>query len=579
MSLRNKIFITFSLLLLLPLIVVGIVVQNIFMSSKSEEVITKVENTIIQLNYNLDLMLEDASRSTISILYNKELVGVLREYDMNTPITHKKYSHVKLLSLFLSSMTFNKDQIYGIHIFAKNGQLFSHMDNYRIEDQINLQEQEWYLKAKEQEGGWITYYDVKPIYYKNNSEKYVSFLRLLRDPENHNELGVIRIDFAPKYIKEITEQLGSENWQISTTHNEPLIGSQSDYLLSSCQKNQSWIKTEQSNQEYFCVTHTSSKTGLKISNVIPKDYLYSEISEFNNILLLLIGFCLLISLLISYYMTNYLLKPLELLKTRIRWFQENKLANSSSIQSKNELVELHVAYDGMLSDIDYLVAEVYEINLRNSEAEYKALQSQMDPHFIFNTLESINMKAINNDQFEISDMIAELGKLIRYRLKNEEQQIPLQEEIIFAKTYVSIMKNRLEDALDVHWDLEDEIVDHLVPKYIIQPIIENSIMHGYSKRVKRVEIFVKVKMEGSALTISVCDNGTGIDNCNLLKIKESLKSTLMNKDYGEHPESVKNGIALVNINRRLRLIHGPNSMLLISSEVGIGTQVDIIIRK
>ncbi|MBO0600721.1 histidine kinase [Sporosarcina sp. E16_3] len=579
MSLRNKIFITFSLLLLLPLIVVGIVVQNIFMSSKSEEVITKVENTIIQLNYNLDLMLEDASRSTISILYNKELVDVLREYDMNTPITHKKYSHVKLLSLFLSSMTFNKNQIYGIHIFAKNGQLFSHMDNYRIEDQINLQEQEWYLKAKEQEGGWITYYDKNPVYYKNNSEKYVSFLRLLRDPENHNELGVIRIDFAPKYIREITEQLGSENWQISTAHNEPLMGSQSDYLLSSCPKNQSWIKTEQSNQKYFCVTHTSSKTGLKISNVIPKDYLYSEISEFNNILLLLIGFCLLISLLISYYMTNYLLKPLELLKTRIRGFQENKLANSNSIQSKNEIVELRVAYDGMLSDIDYLVAEVYEINLRNSEAEYKALQSQMDPHFLFNTLESINMTAINNDQFEISDMIAELGKLIRYRLKNEEQQIPLQEEIIFAKNYVSIMKNRLEDALDVHWDVEGEIVDHLVPKYIIQPIIENSIMHGYSNRVKRVEIFVKVKMEGSALTISVSDNGTGIDNFKLLKIKESLKPSLMNNDYGESPGKLRNGIALININRRLRLIHGTNSMLLISSQVGMGTQVDIIIRK
>jgi len=86
-------------------------------------------------------------------------------------------------------------------------------------------------------------------------------------------------------------------------------------------------------------------------------------------------------------------------------------------------------------------------------------------------------------------------------------------------------------------------------------------------------------MEGSALTISVSDNGTGIDNCKLLKIKESLTSTLINNDYGGNPEKVKNGIALVNINRRLRLIHGTNSMLLISSEVGIGTQLDIIIRK
>jgi len=237
MSLRNKIFITFSLLLLLPLIIVGLVVQHIFISSKSEEVITKVENTIIQLNHNLDLMLEDASRSTITLLYNKELVNILREYDINTPENYKKYSHIQLLSLFLASITFNKDQIYGMHVFANNGQLFSHMDNYRIEDHIDLQEQEWYIKAKEQQGGWITYYDENPIYYKNNTEEYVSFLRLLRDPENQQELGVIRIDFSPEYLKEITEQLGSENWQISTAQNKPFMGNQSDYLLANCTEN------------------------------------------------------------------------------------------------------------------------------------------------------------------------------------------------------------------------------------------------------------------------------------------------------------------------------------------------------
>lgn len=579
MSLRNKIFITFSLLLLLPLIIVGLVVQHIFISSKSEEVITKVENTIIQLNHNLDLMLEDASRSTITLLYNKELVNILREYDMNTPENYKKYSHIQLLSLFLASITFNKDQIYGMHVFANNGQLFSHMDNYRIEDHIDLQEQEWYIKAKEQQGGWITYYDENPIYYKNNTEEYVSFLRLLRDPENQQELGVIRIDFSPEYLKEITEQLESENWQISTAQNKPFMGNQNDYLLANCTENQSWVESKGSNRKYLCVTHTSTKTGLKISNVIPKDYLNSEIREFNSFLLLLIGFCLLISVLVSYYMTNYLLKPLELLKARIRLFQENKLSNSNHIQSKNEIVELRAAYDGMLFDIDYLVEEVYEISLRNSEAEYKALQSQMDPHFLFNTLESINMKAINNDQFEISDMIAQLGKLIRYRLKNEEQQISLQEEIIFAKTYVSIMKNRLEDALDVYWQVEAGGTDHLVPKYIIQPLIENSIMHGYSNKVKRVEILVKVKMMESALTISVSDNGSGINVGELLKINESLKYNTVNNNYDENLRKHKNGIALVNINRRLRLIHGIDSKLLISSEDGKGTEVEIIIRK
>ena len=579
MSLRNKIFITFSLLLLLPLIIVGVLVQNIFMTSKSKEVITKVENTIIQLNYNLDLMMKDASRSTISLLYNKELVNILREYDIDTPHHYKKYSHGTLFSLFLSSITFNKDQIYGLHVFTNSGQVFSHMDDYKIEDFINLKEQDWYIKAKEQEGGWIIYYDKNPIYYKNNNVKYVSFLRLLRDPDNQNELGVIRIDFAPKYLEEITNQLGTENWLISTGENESIIGNKSNHLLAHCQENKSWILEGNSNHKYFCITNTSNKTDLKISNVISEKYLYSEIREFNNFLLLLIGFCLLISLLISFYMTNFLLKPLELLKRRIRLLQTSKSTNSYHLQSKNELVELRAAYDGMLSDVDDLVAEVYETNIRNSEAEFKALQAQMDPHFIFNTLESINMKAIMNDQFEISDMIAELGKLIRYRLKNEEQQIPLQEEIIFAKTYVNIMKNRLGDALDVNWDIDNEYVDRLVPKYIIQPLIENSIMHSYSNLFKKIKINIEIKLEGSALRISVNDNGCGIDEENLLKIKESLKGDVLNKSYSSDKKTRTGGIALVNINRRLKLIHGVDSMLLISSVEGSGTQVEIKMKK
>lgn len=577
MSLRNKMFVTFSLLLLIPLIVVGMFVQNMFLTLKSEEVINNVENTNKQLNFNLDLMIEDASRSSISLLYNKELISILQSYSVDTPIRNKKYSHATLFSLFLSGITFNKDQIYGMHVFTNNGLIYSHMDNSKIEEFINLKEQEWYKKARAQKGGWIIYYDRNPVYYKNNIKEYVSFLRLLRDPNDQNELGVIRIDFHPKYLNEITNQLEIDNWLISTSLNEPLFGNQNSILLPKCDINKSWIKDELEN-EYLCLSNKSNKTGLKISNIISKDYLFSEIRDFNKFLLYLIGICLIVSLLISYYVTNLLLKPLELLKTKIRLFRESKLNRNSIIQSKDEVLELRLAYDGMLSEIDDLVTEVYETNLRTSEAEYKALQSQMDPHFIFNTLESINMRAITKDQYEISDMIVELGKLIRYRLKNEEQQIPLSDEIIFAKTYVNIMKNRLEDALNTRWDIDEELVNNLVPKYIIQPLIENSIMHSYSAENKVVNILVKLEYVKSAIRILVIDDGCGISEEKLKEINQGLNSGLSNR-YSSENKSEKGGIALININRRLTIINGNKSRLLISSEVGIGTTVEIIIEK
>lgn len=572
MKLRNKIFITFTCLVLILLATVGIAVHRTFKTSSNEEVVKKTENSMIQLGYNLDLMMEDASRSTLSILYNSELIKILREYDRDSPNIFRKAAHIKTFSLFLSSITFKKDQVYGIHVFTENGQVFSNLGEYLLKDSIQLEEQDWFQKVKEQKGGWITYYDKSPNYYKKENGAFLSFIRLLRDPNDHEELGVIRIDFSPSYIKDITAQFTNENWQILTVDNEPLIGNQDSTDFLNCQTNYSWVQDVDSNARSICITNTSQKTGMKMINLIPEDYLYREVKEFDRFLLLLLGICILISLPISYYLANYLLKPFDILKHKILLFQSK---SRSAVDSLDEISELGVAYDGMLSEIEYLVEKVYEINQRNAEAEFKALQAQMDPHFLFNTLESINMKAIQHDQFEISDMIVELGKLLRFRLRNEDQQIPLQEEITFTKTYINIMKNRLEDTLGVYWDVDETALDFPVPKYIIQPLIENTIHHGFADQIKILKIYITIIGNQHSLYITVSDNGVGISKERLVSIKKALQEGAPIMDDEDRQTKQSNHIALVNSNSRLQLIYGGNSRLDITSLPGKGTTVTI----
>lgn len=576
MSLRNKIFITFSFLLLIPLIIVGLVVQNIFISAKGQESLSKRENTITQLNYNLDLIIDDASRSSLSILYNQELVSILREYEEDTPLTYKKASDSIAFSLFLSSMVFNKDQIYGMHVFTKSGHLFSHQGISTVKNHVKIQEQEWYEKAKEAQGKWIIFHEENPTYYKNSGTSYLSYIRLLRDPIDLNELGVIKIDFSPIYLEQLTEQFTNENWRITDGKNEVIIGSDSKDFLSSCLVNRSNIINANNKQKYLCVTHKSQKTNLKIHSVIPERYLFKEIKEFNRVLFFLIILCLIFSLITSYLATNFLLKPLELLKTRIRNYQQNKFSNHYYSSPKNEILELGIAYDGMLTEIDTLITKVYQTNLISLEAEYKALQAQMDPHFIFNTLESINMQAITNEQYEISDMIAELGKLIRYRLKNEEQQVPIEQEVKFSKSYVKLMKNRMGDSLDVLWEIELNQDSVLVPKYLIQPLIENSINHGFSETHQKIVINVEIKRKDDKLIIVVSDNGVGMKEEKVREINKFINDSQEGPRLHNHIES-NSGIALSNINRRLKLLYGVHSKVLINSTIGLGTKVKIIL--
>lgn len=574
MKLRNKIFLMFTCLVFILLVIVGVAVHRTFSSSNNEEVVRKTENSIIQLGYNLDLMMEDASRSTLSILYDRNLINILREYENES--TTKKAAHIKTLSLFLSSLAFKKEQVYGIHIFTESGQVFSNLDNYLLHDTIHLEEQEWMEKVKKQEGGWITYYDNSPNYYKKNNVEFLSFIRLLRDPFDQKELGVIRIDFTPSYINEITAKFSNENWQILTADGEPLIGKPNSDLFMKCQSNYSWVQDEDSGERYICLTNTSKTTGIQIVNLISEEFLHKEVKGFDRFLLLLLGVCILISLPISYYMANYLLKPLDLLKSKILLFQNKSQPNTDSL---DEISELGAAYDGMLSEIEFLVEKVYEINQRNAEAEFKALQSQMDPHFLFNTLESINMKAIDQNQFEISDMIVELGKLFRFRLNNEEQDIPLQEEITFTKTYIKIMKNRLEDTLEVDWLIDESVLDYRVPKYILQPLIENAIQHGYGDDISTLKICITIRGNQDSLKIRVSDNGVGIVTERLNAIEKALREGAFVMDSEATQRKEKSSIALVNINSRLRLIYGTTSRLNISSIPGKGTVVDIEIHR
>ncbi|UFT98843.1 sensor histidine kinase [Radiobacillus kanasensis] len=575
MVLRHKIFITFAFLVLIPLLVIWIVVHEVFISSKSNEVISNVENSIVQLNQNLDLLIEDSARSTLSVLYNRHLIDILRQYDQTSPAYYTNHNHTNVFSLFLSGIIFNKEQIHGIHVFTQNGHIFSHMDDFSIQDSINLKNQEWFSQVKKKNGGWVIYPQKSETYYRNDIREYVSFIRLLKDPANHRDIGIIKVDFSPEYLSEITERLPGENWQIFS-EGVPLFEKKMNNLLTKCGTNLQWLKDTKTGEQYLCVSHESDETDLRISNVIPKSYLYREINKFNELLTTIIVLCIIITIGLSYYVSNYLLRPLEALKNNIKKFHRDKKLNKINVNKSNgDIAELSGAYNNMLSEINHLVEEVYEMNRRNAESEYKALQSRMDPHFIFNTLESINMKAIKNKQLELSDMITELGRLIRYRLKNEEQQITLREEIKFTSTYVSIMKRRLGEALEVSWEIDEAVMDYMVPKYILQPLVENTFKHGFKDSIERIRVFISARLNKGYVVISVEDNGAGIETDKLQSILQTLEQDESSMS-SEEEESMKNGIALTNINKRLTLFYGNRSKLSINSKQSGGTRIELI---
>jgi len=573
MTLRNKIFLAYTIIIIVPLLSIAIVVHYIFSTSKIEDVTENTENLLKQFNNNMDVLVKDASRVTLSILYNKELIDILNQYDKNN--NYRKNQHLNTFSLFLSGITFDNEQVHGIHVFANNGQIFSHMDNYSVVTNVYLPAQTWYEVTKQAEGAWVLIPEESPHYYKDNQMKVISLARLIRDPSNKKELGVIKVDFSPDYISKLTDELGHENWRV-TIKNEPLIKNDNHNrtVLKQCTKNQNWIKDVELNEEYLCIKNISGFTNIQVSNVIPKQFLYQEIIEFDRLLISLMILFLLMSLILAYFSANHLLKPLEVLKNQIKSIQNDE-RGVNAIHSKDELGLLSTAYNKMLAEIKELVEKIYRLNQRNAESEYKALQSRMDPHFLFNTLESINMTAVKKHQFELSDMITELAKLIRYRLKNTQQLVTLKDELDFSRTYLSLMKQRMMDKLHTGEFIEPHLIHKKIPKYIIQPLIENSLTHG--KGEGQLFVFIKIVEEQGFIKIIVRDNGIGISEERQQQIYKQFEKSDKGVGKGNNVKGKGSGIALVNIYQRLQLIYGKDATFKINSMLNEGTIITIII--
>ncbi|MFI3237566.1 MAG: histidine kinase [Lachnospiraceae bacterium] len=218
--------------------------------------------------------------------------------------------------------------------------------------------------------------------------------------------------------------------------------------------------------------------------------------------------------------------------------------------------------------------DVMEINKR--QAQYLALQNQINPHFLYNTLESIRSEAMIAQLDSVADMTEALALFFRYTISKVENLVSVAEELENCKTYFSIQKYRFGDRIDLHIEYDEEewegISRYKVPKLTLQPILENSIIHGTELKIGTGNLVIRFECTQSRLLIRVSDDGVGMDEQELSKLNEKLRNN-RSKEYQNQSEM--GGIALVNVNNRIHLLFGEEYGMHVYSVLGIGTDVEI----
>ena len=244
----------------------------------------------------------------------------------------------------------------------------------------------------------------------------------------------------------------------------------------------------------------------------------------------------------------------------------------------DELDTIADHFNDMCAKLEEYIQKSYTAEIEKKNAQMQALQSQINPHFLYNTLECIRGQALLDDNIEIAKMVEALSSFFRYSISKKGNLVTLRDELANTENYMLIQRYRFNNrfSMEIIIDEEDEVAyDFLVPRLIIQPVIENAIFHGLEERMEGGIVSIEVIVTDLDMIITISDNGKGIDCAELEELNNRMNANDM--ELEDKNNQINTGIALPNINRRIRLLFGEEYGVNVYSTLGKGTDVEIII--
>ena len=289
----------------------------------------------------------------------------------------------------------------------------------------------------------------------------------------------------------------------------------------------------------------------------------NKVEDMVLLLILILLIVLIGTLFVGILISNILAEPVKKLTQAMRSFEKNaENYTYQQVGGTEEIVELSRSFEHMVIRIQRLMEKVRQEEITLRKTELKALQAQINPHFLYNTLDAIAWLCEDGRSQDAEDMVTSLAKLFRISISKGHELITIEKEIQHAESYLRIQKFRYKNQFTYHFDVDEECLGYLCNKITLQPIIENAIYHGINRMVDEGEILIEVHQDQDAIILAVEDNGVGMT--------EEQCQEIMKKERGD-----RTGIGIKNVNDRIKIYFGEEYGLSIASELDEGTRVTI----
>lgn len=565
----------FLLVILLPVITITTVSNLIYSNSINESQNVNTKQMIQQISTNVDFYMKNMENIINTLSLDPRILNFLNSKELsngkNTELL--EYDATKAIMSF----TPFHPEIAGIMVVNKNDLYVSDI-MYRISRDPLINER-WYIQAS------LTPEKIqlfrKPVGRNiNNVFQYcaddvVSMCKAVVDEKNGKFLGVILIDIKLDIIKNAIENVkpGKTGFIYIVDSNDQIVYAPVNQVVYRIKDewisnlNNEIIVKQIKDKDYKLMSENSNYTLWKTIGVFPLDESNRILRYIKYYSFAVALFTLVLAGILAMVFTSSIVNPITKLRRLMKRTEEGDLNVFFKSQYNDEIGELGSSFNNMIQEIKNLIHLVQVEEKSKRKAEISILQAQIKPHFLYNTLDTIQWMAEEHKAGDISEVVNALTNLLRIGLSKGKEVIKVRDEIMHIESYLIIQKVRYEDKLDYEINIDEEIMDLDVIKLILQPIVENAIYHGIKEKRGRGKISIQGKIIKDKLCFTITDNGKGMTAEKLNHINKIL--------HGKNPVKINTGFGIYNVNERIRLSYGEGFGIMYQSIEETGTTVEI----
>ncbi|TVX99391.1 sensor histidine kinase [Paenibacillus cremeus] len=568
-KIEHKLVLTYPPLIALSILVVSTFCIMLSIDLFREKSISYSENILKQISFNIDTQLSRIDQDTMIFYQNHDVTDYFASKMDSSSSDY--FQFLRKLQEFLTNFLISHQNVESIYLINNEGEVVS-----TSSDILNYESPKFYNEKALEGDGRMVWLETKTSSMGNN---VIPAVRQIVNTTTMKGTGSILVNFKETSISDLLQKdyIGKKVTMVVINRTGDVISSQdknqlgekiNPQMLENIKaqgKDEGYFFQKEGSERVYYNFYQSSFTQWIYLYRIPSTDLFSGYEKVQHWMLVVAAFFIIVGVLCSRYIAYHISKPIIRIIREMRSIETNNLLVNLNYDGKDELTSLASSFNSMMDRLRLVIKKESDLQRMKHELEIRAMQAEINPHFLYNTLEAINWIGRMNNIPKICDMTTMLAEIMRYSISNRQDLVRLEEELAHVKRYLNIQKIRFEDKLSILIDVDEALHHILIPKLTLQPMVENAVVHGLADKDGVGRIRISGRSQEDRAVLMVEDNGCGMP--------EEKVNALLSNQQDEY--RIRQSIGIKNVDSRLRLFFGEPYGLQFKSVVGRGTRVTI----